>query len=84
MINFPFGTNGKFFIFRCPKTEAHYGIQAFIAFFQDNLSLKMICLYKYLHAIPGLLIRTPGPLALESDALPSALHREKDQSLIRT
>ena len=26
IINFPFGTNGQFIIFRCPKTEAHYGM----------------------------------------------------------
>ena len=25
MINFPFGTNGKFIILRCPNTLAHYG-----------------------------------------------------------
>ena len=24
IINFPFGTNGKFIIFRCPKVWAHY------------------------------------------------------------
>ena len=28
IINFPFGTNGKFIIFRCPKIRAHYGIQS--------------------------------------------------------
>ena len=25
IINFPFGTNGKFIIFKCPNTKAHYG-----------------------------------------------------------
>ena len=26
IVNFPFGTNGNFMIFRCPYTKAHYGI----------------------------------------------------------
>ena len=25
MMNFLFGTNGKFIVFRCPNTLAHYG-----------------------------------------------------------
>ena len=32
IINFPFGTNGTFIIFRCPNIEAHYGTTASVSF----------------------------------------------------
>ena len=43
IINFPFGTNGKLIIFRCPNAYAHYGteengtvIYLIINFYSDN------------------------------------------------
>ena len=38
IINFPFGTNGKFIISRCPNTETLYSNLNFLIFFSSLFS----------------------------------------------
>ena len=45
IINFPFETNGKFIIFRCSNTSAHYGNSRLFFYFSKNYPESLPLLY---------------------------------------